>query len=321
MELHEYAEHDAVGLAALIKRGEVTASEVQDAARRAVDAVNGDLNALAAPLFDEPQEYDASGPFAGVPFAIKDLRIQARGVPCQSGTRLAGDGVVPAADSYLMARFRSAGLAAIGRTATPELGLSASTESVLYGATRNPHDTMRIAGGSSGGTAALVAARALPLAHGTDGGGSLRAPAALCGLVGLKPGKGRVSDGPAAGNPGPGVQFGLTRTVRDCAALLDAASGPGLDDWFTLATPASSFAEAAQREPGRLRVALATEPWHDVGVDREHVEATEKVARTLEALGHSVSAARPAFEPAKIDAAIVTLWSATVHAGVTRLAA
>ncbi|MDQ2709311.1 MAG: amidase family protein [Actinomycetota bacterium] len=195
MKLTEYAAQDATGLAELIRRRAVSATEVENTAREAIEAVNPDLNAIVDVPFDTPLSYTADGPFASVPFAIKDLGIHAANVPFGLGSRLARGLQVPH-HTELMSRFRRACLATLARTTTSEFGLSPSTESVATGATRNPWDLTRTTGGSNGGAAALVAARALPVAHGADGGGSLRTPASCCGLVGLKPSRGRTPVGP-----------------------------------------------------------------------------------------------------------------------------
>src|SRR5881392_3743984 len=228
MHFSEYIEYDAVGLAHLIKGGQVSAQEVQQIARQAILAVNPTLNALVGELFEEALPSSTTGPFAGVPFAIKDFSLHAAGVKIGIGTRLTGEGIVFPHDTDLMTRFKQAGLVTLGRTATPEFAFNASTEPVSNGPTRNSWDTSRSSGGSSGGSAALVAARALPVAHASDGGGSIRIPAAWCGLVGLKPSRGRVPLGPAVGEAVGGFahEFALTRTIRDAAALLDAVAGP-----------------------------------------------------------------------------------------------
>ncbi|BCB78783.1 amidase family protein [Phytohabitans flavus] len=191
MNLWEYASLDAVGLRDLIRSGEVTAAEVEEVAREALEVANAELNALTLPLFTPALEHDADGPLAGVPFLVKDSGPFARGVPFTLGSRSIR-GATAMVDHDLMTRFRAAGLVTLGQTTAPELGLSYATESRLHGATRNPWDLARGAGGSSGGSAALVAAGAVPLAHGNDGGGSIRIPAACCGLVGLKPSRGRT---------------------------------------------------------------------------------------------------------------------------------
>src|SRR5712691_7183649 len=258
MHFSEYIEYDAVGLAHLIKSGQVSAQEVQQIARQASLAVNPKLNALVE-LFEEPLPHSTTGPFAGVPFAIKDLALHAAGIKIGMGTRLAGDGIVFPHDTDLMARFKQAGLATLGRTATPEFGFNVTTEPISNGPTHNPWNISRSSGGSSGGSAALVAARALPVAHGTDGGGSIRIPAAWCGLVGLKPTRGRTPYGPDSDErlSGLGVEFALTRTVRDAAALLDAVNGPGIGDKYLIAPPLRPYVQEITSAPGRLRIAMA----------------------------------------------------------------
>ncbi|MFC5141777.1 amidase [Actinomycetospora rhizophila] len=324
MTPEEYAELDATGLAALLSKGEVSAAEARDAAVAALDAVNPSLNAIVGTRFDAPLEHSADGPFAGVPFAIKDLIVHAEGVPQRAGTRLLGDGVPMPADTHLMTRFRRAGLATLALTATPELGFNATTESVATGPVHNPWDTTRSPGGSSGGSAALVAARALPVAHANDGGGSIRIPAAACGLVGLKPSQGRTSPGPDYADPllGMGVEFAVTRTVRDTAGLLDAVHGYEPGDRYLLPDPPRPYADEVAAGSRRLRVALWTTPFSGNGsVDPRCTEATEAAARTLEGLGHAVEIAGPELDAAAFDAANLVAWTSFLADGVDVLAA
>ena len=323
MNLSEYARYDAVGLADLIARKEVTAAEVQDAACRAIGEVNPRLNAVVGDLFAEPLACDNSGRFRGVPFAIKDLVVHAAGVPTEMGSRLARGLVFPH-DSHLMARYRKAGLATMCRTTTPEFGFNATTEAVVYGGpTRNPWNLERSPGGSSGGSAALVSARALPIAHANDGGGSIRIPAAACGLVGLKPTRGRTPVGPDYGDPlfGLGIEFGVARTVRDVAALLDCVEGPEPGDRFAIARPTRPYAEEVGAEPGRLRVALATAPWSGVPVDPACADATRATARLLEQLGHQVTEARPEINADHLDTLNLRLWCTFLAQGAYGLGA
>ena len=325
MEVSEYVEHDATGLAALISGRQVSADEVRQAALRAIEAVNPELNALVGEPFDEPLGYSTDGPFAGVPFLVKDLVLHAEGVPVRAGSRMTGDGIPFPYDTDLMARFRRAGLATLGRTTTPEFGFNASTESVLSGPTRNPWDTSRSPGGSSGGSGAMVAARAVPAAHANDGGGSIRIPAAVNGLVGLKPTRGRVSLGPdfAEALNGAAVEFAVTRTVRDCAALLDAVHGPGIGDKYYAAPPSRPFAEEVGAAPGNLKVAFTTEAWSGVSVDPECKKAVEELAALLEKLGHDVTEASPEVDVAAFDKANTRVWfsflaaSTAAFAGIT----
>jgi amidase len=323
MEPDEYTDLDATALAALVRDGEVSADEVQKAATAALDAVGPRLNALVGERFAAPLDHAADGPFAGVPFAIKDLILHAAGVPQRAGTRLLGAGVAMPADSHLMTRFRRAGLATLGLTATPELGFNATTEPVAGGPVRNPWDTTRSPGGSSGGSAALVAARAVPVAHASDGGGSIRIPAAACGLVGLKPSQGRTSPGPDYADPllGMGVEFVLTRTVRDCAGLLDAVHGSEPGDRYLLPDPARPYADEVGAGSRRLRVAVQTTPFSGTGpVDPRCTEATEAVARTLEGMGHAVDVAGPELDADAFDAANLVAWTSFLADGVDVLA-
>ncbi|GJF06190.1 amidase [Pseudonocardia sp. D17] len=324
MKPSEYAELDATALAALIRSGESSADEVAQAAVAALEDVQPKVNGLVSGPFERPLEHAADGPFAGVPFAIKDLITHAAGVPTRSGTRLLGDGVPMPTDTYLMARFRRAGLATLGLTATPELGFNANTEAVATGSVRNPWDLDRSPGGSSGGSAALVAARALPVAHANDGGGSIRIPAAACGLVGLKPSQGRVTPGPDYADPllGLGIEFALTRTVRDCAGLLDAVHGYAAGDRYRLPDPARPYADEVRAGSRTLRIALHTEPFTGNGpVDPRCVAAVESVGRTLEELGHHVERAAPALDADAFDDANLVAWCSFLADGVDTLAA
>jgi amidase len=307
-ELHEYSQYDAVGLRELIGSGEVSAAEVENAARMAVAAVNPELNALTLPLFDEALDHDPDGPLGGVPFLIKDIGPFARGVPFTLGSRSVQHAVARD-DHELMRRFRATGLAVLGQTTAPELSLSFATESARYGITRNPWALDRGVGGSSGGAAALVAAGAVPVAHAGDAAGSIRVPASSCGLVGLKPTRNRTPSGPdvAAGGLVLGVEFALSRTVRDTAQILAAVASPLPDD------PAESlaFAEEVRLDPGLLRVALTTASWSGAPTDPEVESATIAAARALEWIGHVVSEASPDIDiEVVIDAEMLSIYSA-----------
>ncbi|MER8188051.1 amidase [Kitasatospora sp. NPDC094015] len=295
MELHEYTRYDAVGLADLVARGEVGAAELATAAQEAIAAVNPRINAVVESWPAEDTPTPGSTPLAGVPFLIKDLAVAMRGKRVELGSRLAA-GNVAAADSFLMRRFRRAGLVTLGRTASPEFAYSTTTEPALYGATRNPWDLDRTAGGSSGGSAAAVAAGITPLAHATDAAGSIRVPAASTGLFGLKATRGRVSMGPDADEVfnGLAVHGALSRTVRDSATLLDLIQGPETGDPYAAAPPRRPYAEEVGREPRPLRVGLLTTPWNGRAVEPAVREATLDAARLLESLGHRV-------EPTTVD--------------------
>ncbi|MGY1709201.1 amidase [Geodermatophilus sp. SYSU D00758] len=323
MDVSDYTRHDATALAELVRSGQVSAAEVHAAALQAVAQVDPQLNALVGEPFDKPLDADLTGPFGGVPFAIKDLVLHAEGIPQRAGSRLLGPGVPYPYDTALMARFRAAGLAAIGVTATPEFGFNASTESVATGPTRNPWDTGRSPGGSSGGSAALVAARALPVAHANDGGGSIRIPAAACGLVGLKPSRGRVTVAPDYSDPllGLGVEFALTRSVRDAAGLLDAVHGSEPGDRYLLPAPATGFADAARPPRDRLRVAVSTVAPNGAPVDEACTAAVAAAARALEAAGHTVEEAAPEFDVEAFDAANLVAWTSFLADGAYGAAA
>jgi amidase len=311
MNIDEYVRYDATGLADEIRAGRVGADEVMLAAKAAAARVNPELNAIIE-TFDEPLEYAADGPFAGVPFLVKDLVLHAGGIANDSGSRLLAGRYVPPADSELMTRFRRAGFATFGRTTTPEFGFNATTESVLHGPTRNPWNPAYSAGGSSGGSAAAVAAGIVPAAHANDGGGSIRIPAAACGLVGLKPSRGRTPVGPDYNLPlfGLGIEFAVTRTVRDSAAILDAVEGPEPGAMFDIGRPPVRYAEAIRTPARRLRVAVAMR-FPGAGVTHpDCVAATEHVARTLEHLGHDVDVATPAYDAEALASASFTAWTA-----------
>lgn len=304
MNLNEYATYDGIGLAQLVAAGEVTAAELAELALAAVQQVNPQINAVIETW--SPTVTEGVGPLAGVPFLIKDLAITSAGRRVELGSRLA-QGLVAESDSYLMQRFNAAGLATLGRTTTPEMAFSTETESALQGPTRNPWDTRLSAGGSSGGSGAAVAAGIVPMAHATDAAGSIRVPAAFNGLVGLKPTRGRASNGPALDEvfAGFGVQLGLSRTVRDSAALMDIVQGGAPGDPYHTAAPADGFLAQVGRDPGRLRIGLLDTPWNGAALDPDIADATHAVARELQALGHSV-------EP--VTAPLGTSWDAFVEA-------
>lgn len=319
MDPPEYANLDAVGLRELIRAGQVSAAEVEAAARDAIELVNAELNALAVPLFEPALEYEPAGPLGGVPFLIKDSGPFARGVPFTLGSRSLR-GAIAMDDHDLMTRFRAAGLVALGQTTAPELGLSFATEPVLSGPTRNPWALDRGAGGSSGGAAALVAAGAVPLAHGNDGAGSVRVPASCCGLVGLKPSRGRTPSGPYAGETGFGmvVEFALTRTVRDTAVLLDAVCAPTVGDKYQAPPPTRPYAAEVGADPGRLRVALTTRAWSGTPIDPEVAAVTETVGAVLARLGHEVVEASPRLDP---DTLVEAMTLGTIATGAAVLMA
>jgi amidase len=300
----EYTDYDGLGLAELVRRKQVSAREVLDAAIARTEALNPALNAMITETYDVARAAAASadGPFTGVPFLLKDLGAAQAGVPLSAGSRFFQHVPAPV-DAEIVTRHKAAGLMILGRTNTPEFGLCATTEPVAFGPTRNPWDHTRISGGSSGGSAAAVAARLVPLAHATDGGGSVRIPASCCGLFGLKPTRGRNTMAPYAGEglAGCSAEHVVSRSVRDSAAALDATAGPGVGDPYFAAPPARPFLDEVGADPGRLRIALTTETFHGAPVDPDCAAATRETARLLEELGHHVEEARPAFDVEGLD--------------------
>jgi amidase len=317
MELSEYSRLDAVALAGLIRSGEVAAAEVEQAARAALDAVDADLNSVVE-WYDDP-EPARPGPLSGVPFLRKDLGAAEAGRLQEMGSRLAA-GLVADHESELMRRCKDAGLRVLGRSATPEFGICATTEPIVRGPTRNPWARDRSTGGSSGGAAAAVAAGIVPAAHASDAGGSIRIPASACGLVGLKVSRGRVSQAPASGESlmGLGVEFAVTRSVRDAAALLEAVAGPAPGDPFVLRAPAVPPAA-----PGPLRIV-----WSDgtgwpsnPRVDEAAVAAVGAAVTVLEAQGHRVSEGTPQYDWELYLDLMTDAFSLGVAAGAESLAA
>jgi Asp-tRNA(Asn)/Glu-tRNA(Gln) amidotransferase A subunit family amidase len=251
---------------------------------------------------------------AGVPYLLKDLGVLYAGRPTTYGSRFFATAVADH-DSTLVERLRAAGLVIIGKTNTPEFGLNATTEPVLFGPSRNPYDDSRSTGGSSGGAAAAVAARMVPAAHATDGGGSIRIPAANCGLFGLKPTRARNPIGPDVGEgwSGLGVGHAVSRTVRDSAALLDATHGPAPGDPYWAPPFTERYADHVGRDPGRLKVAVTTRSAADTPVDPECVRAVEETAKLLEELGHTVEEAAPDYSVEAMAFAMKTIIASNMH--------
>ncbi len=321
MELSEYTACDATALRGLLAAGEVEAAEVLDAAVRAIEAVQPRLNAIVSGPYEDARGAN-EGPLAGVPFAVKDTLPEA-GRPLGFGTRML-DGFTARRDGTLAERFRGAGLASVVRTATPEFAFNIDTAPVVHGPTRNPWDPERSPGGSSGGAAALVAARALPMAHANDAGGSIRVPAAWCGLVGLKPSRGRVPLGPAVGEAVGGFahEFALTRSVRDAAALLDAVSGPAPGDRYYVERPQRGFSAGLEEPLPRLRVAVHTSSWFGQPTEPAARAAVEAAAAALAEQGHAVEEASPEVAVDALRACTEVVWSvdlATLAASFGRI--
>ena len=310
----------AAELARLVRVGEVSARELVEAAFERIEALDPELNAFVHLDPDGAlRAADAVGPsddrpFAGVPIAIKDTAAVA-GMPYRLGSDLFGD-FVPPHDAFVVRRLREAGFVIVGTTNLPEFAVLPTTEPRFNGPTRNPWDRERTPGGSSGGAAAAVAAGMVPLAHGSDGGGSIRIPAACCGLVGLKPGRGRISRGPEQGDDFL-VQDGvLTRTVADTAALLDVLAGYERGDASWAPPPAEPFAQTAAREPGRLRIGVTTIPAIDAAVDPLCERAVRDAAALLESLGHDVDRVDPPWEGQELLRAFTLVFGTPVALGM-----
>ncbi|MBK5288010.1 MAG: amidase [Acidimicrobiia bacterium] len=309
---------DATAQAALVTNGDATATELVEAAIARVEQVNPELNAVIHPLYERARTHAAgslSGPFAGVPMVVKDLDGELAGAPLHLGnTLLKSIGYTATVNSYLFDKLEQAGFVIIGKTNTPEFGLQVTTEPHAYGATHNPWDLTRSTGGSSGGSAAAVASGMVPVGHAGDGGGSIRVPSSECGLVGLKPSRGRVSVGPQDGEVWNGLvaRHVVTRTVRDSAAILDMVAGPMPGDPYSAPPPSRPFLTEVGADVGPLRIGLRTAaPGGLCEVDAEVVAATEATARALESLGHVVEIAAP---DALDDADLITAFLSVVAA-------
>jgi amidase len=308
--LAELAFASALEQAALVRRGEVSSLELVDLYLERIEALDPELSAFVTVDADGARAAagsHADGPFAGVPIPIKDL-TETAGLRTTYSCKAFADNV-PDFDANVVRRIRDAGFVVIGKTNTSELGTIAMTESELNGDCRNPWDTSRTPGGSSGGAAAAVAAGLASVAHGSDGGGSIRIPASCCGLVGIKPSRGRVSPAPfVSGSLGLGTSGPIARTVRDAAALLDVMTGNEPGDAYVAPTPERPFLEEAEREPGRLRIAVTAQPPTSVPVDPTCVAALRSAADLLAELGHDVSERTPPWQSDEMIAHFIRVW-------------
>jgi amidase len=320
---------DAIDQSALVRRGEVQPLELVDAAIERIERVNPQLHAVIHERFDAARA-DAvgplpDGPFRGVPLLLKDMDASMAGEPLHLGNRLLRDlGHVADHDDYLVQRLVGAGFVVVGKTNASEFGLVPTTEPLAQGPTHNPWAPERSTSGSSGGSAAAVAAGLVPVAHGGDGGGSIRTPAGHCGIFGLKPSRGRVSLGPDIGEGWNGflVRHALTRSVRDSAAVLDVLAGPMPGDPYTAPAPPCPFLDEVGRDPGRLRIGVRTTAPSDLAtVDPECVAAVEHAARLLESLGHAIEpVAIPALDAGPLVASFVSVMVGGVMFEMNRLA-
>ncbi|MFM7126027.1 MAG: amidase [Actinomycetota bacterium] len=285
---------DATSQAELVATGKVSPVELVDAAIERIEKYDPALNALTYRWFEQARRLASSdslpaGPFRGVPYLLKDLYAYESGKPVSNGNKaFKAAGYVADADTTLVSRYKSAGLVSLGRTNSPELGSVPVTEPEAWGPTRNPWNLDRTPGGSSGGAAAAVAAGLVPIAHASDGGGSIRIPASCCGLVGLKPSQGRITMGPLRDESNLGVEHCVSRTVRDSARLLDATWGPGIGDSVIAPAPLRPYVDELGADPGRLRIGLLDHSPRGFATDPECVRGVHQAAKLLESLGHTV---------------------------------
>jgi amidase len=315
LNMDEFISLDATALAALVRERQVKAIELVDAAIERIERLNPILNAVVTPMYEQARAAAIgklpNGPFAGVPFLLKDL-----GAPC-AGVRMTMASAfmrnfAPDHDSELVARLKRAGLIIVGKTNTPELGILPTTEPHLFGASHNPWDISRTPGGSSGGSAAAVAAHFVPIAHGNDGGGSIRIPASCCGLFGLKPTRARNPLGPDFGDIFSGLvaDHALTHSVRDSATLLDATAGPDVGDPYWAPPPARPFLQEVGADPGRMRIAFTTTTPTGVKLHADCLSAVKDAAALCANLGHEVTEAAPDVNGELVTQAFMVLWSA-----------
>lgn len=314
-KMDEFISFDATGLAALVRQKQVKAIELIDASIERIERLNPTLNAVVTPMYEQAREAATGGyyggPFSGVPFLLKDL-----GAPCVGVVMTMGSAFmrkfVPDHDNELVARLKRAGLIIVGKTNTPELGILPTTEPQLFGPSRNPWDINRTPGGSSGGSAVAVAAGFVPMAHGNDGGGSIRIPASCCGLFGLKPTRARNPLGPDFGDIFSGlvIDHAVTRSVRDSAGLLDATAGPDIGDPYWAPPPMRPFLQELGADPGRLRIAFTTKTSTGIEVHADCVSAVRDVANLCAELGHELVEVSPEINGELVTQAFMVLWSA-----------
>ncbi|MBO0861011.1 MAG: amidase [Chloracidobacterium sp.] len=315
----EYDKYDALSLAELIAKKEITPAELLDAVRLRAEYINPKINAFSHFYFDKAREQIegglGQGPFHGVPFALKDLGQYLEGTITSAGGRIWKDQIANY-DSTLVKRYKQAGLVIFGKTMSPELGLTTTTESVLYGRTRNPWNLERTSGGSSGGASSAIASRILPMAHASDGGGSIRIPASCCGLFGLKPTRARTPVGPFKFESWNGLSahHALTISVRDSAALLDATSGPELGAPYYAPPQQRPFLMEVGADPGKLRIALIVDSPTGTRVDPECVQAVKEAAKLCEGLGHEIEETQWPIDAETMREAFLTI----VHVSVAR---
>jgi amidase len=313
MDVKSYATYDGLGLAELVRRRQVSPRDLAAAAAAAIEGVNGRINAVVEVYDDRVAGLDesslGSGPFHGVPFLIKDVGGHERGRRIEHGCRLC-QGMIGVEDTNLIRLLRASGVNVLGRSNTPEFSIAGTTENALYGNTSTPWRLGFSAGGSTGGGAAAVAAGMVPLAHGSDIGGSIRIPASWCGGVGLKPSRGRISFGPALDEGGFGLSmnFVQTRSVRDAAAMLDCLAIPQPGDPFVIPKPAEPYAAFLAKRAERLKIAFSAKPLMDAPVDAEVANGVAATARLLAEMGHEVSEDHLPFDGEEANRTMLSLW-------------
>ncbi len=322
--MKEYDKYDALGLAELVKKKEVSPVELSEEVIRRIEVINPVINAVIFKMYNEGRrraaEPSSQGPFAGVPFLLKDLAAAYAGVPLSSGCK-ALKSYVPDYDSEVVKRYKAAGLVMLGKTNTPEFALKAVTEPTAFGITRNPWNTDHTPGGSSGGSAAAVAAGIVPVATAGDGGGSIRIPASHCGLFGLKPSRGRVPAGPKHGElwQGAAVQHVLSRSVRDSAAMLDVTQGAMPGEPYILPPPQRPYLQEVFEEPGKLRIGFSVAHPMRGTTHPECIKAVHHTARLLENLGHIVEEAPMPYDGEVVAKAYLTMYFGEVVADLNAL--
>jgi len=312
---NELTNLDATGLAELVRRKEVKPIELVEAAIERIERLNRTLNAVVTPMYEKAREAASGklpdGSFTGVPFLLKDLGAPFAGVRMTMGSAFLRY-FAPHHDSELVTRLKRSGLIIVGKTNTPELGILPTTEPRLFGPCHNPWDIQRTPGGSSGGSAAAVAARLIPMAHGNDGGGSIRIPASCCGIFGLKPTRARNPFGPDFGDifSGLAIDHAVTLSVRDSAALLDATAGPDMGDPYWAPPPARPFVQEVGADPGKLRIAFTVTAPTNVKVHGDCISAVQDAASLCADLGHEVVETAPQVNGELVTQSFMTLWSA-----------
>ncbi len=322
--LEDYQQYDAIGLAELIRRGDVSALELTDTAIATIEQINPKLNAVTHKFFQQAREQAqqalSAGPLAGVPFLIKDSLCSMQAKPMLFGSAYLA-GLKRRFDADIIRRYRAAGLLLLGRTNTPEFGLSPVTEPQFTGVTANPWDLSVTAGGSSGGAAAAVASGMVPAAHGSDGGGSLRIPASCCGLFALKPSRGRVVMGPEVKRMLQGgiIDHVISRSVRDSALLLDVTLQRDSQAIFFVPPPPQPYADSIKQPPKRLRIAVSTQPFFHATVHDDCKRAVEQAAKLCQSLGHHVEWAEPSIDTDAAEAAIVNAFVAEATVLIKRI--